>query len=129
MEERGLAGRITSFTLLGKVVELLQHIFETGCMPTDLPWSVLVAIPKGSGGFRGIGLLEIIWKLLSSTIDFRMKGAIQVHPAMHGFRTGQGTGTASIKLKLHIQLATIHQIPLHIIFLDLKKAYDSIHSG
>jgi hypothetical protein len=48
---------------------------------------------------------------------------------MHGFRTGRGRGTASIELKLRIQLATIHQIPLHVIFLDLKKAYDSIHRG
>jgi hypothetical protein len=35
-----------------KLVELVQRIFETGNLPMELNWSVLVAIPKGSGGFR-----------------------------------------------------------------------------
>jgi hypothetical protein len=29
------------------MVELVQHAFETGELPTELPWSVLVLIPKG----------------------------------------------------------------------------------
>jgi hypothetical protein len=40
-----------------KMVELVQHVFETEELPTELPWSVLVLIPKGSGRCRGIGLL------------------------------------------------------------------------
>jgi hypothetical protein len=47
-----------------KMVELVQHAFETGELPTKLPWSVLVLIPKGSGGCRGIGLLEICWRVI-----------------------------------------------------------------
>jgi hypothetical protein len=41
----------------GKVYELIQHVFLLGDFPTELLWSVLEPIPKGSGGFRGIGLL------------------------------------------------------------------------
>jgi hypothetical protein len=33
-----------------KVINLIQYIYETGKMPTEIPWSVLVAIPKSSGG-------------------------------------------------------------------------------
>jgi hypothetical protein len=62
-------------------VELVQHIFETGNLPLELNWSVLVEIPKGSGGFRAIGLLEIIWKLIYSIIDSRLKQKIILHPA------------------------------------------------
>jgi hypothetical protein len=51
------------------VVELVQYSFETGKIPTELNWSVLVAIPKTRGGFRGIGLLDIIWKTILSIID------------------------------------------------------------
>jgi hypothetical protein len=92
-----------------KVVALVQYIFETGRLPTELTWCVLVAIPKPSGGFRGIGLLELMWKLMSSIIDSRMKENIQLHSTLHDFRPGRGTGTASIEVKLRMQLATIHQ--------------------
>jgi hypothetical protein len=51
-----------------KVFYLIQYIYETGKMPTELPWSVLVVIPNSSGGYRGIGLLEIIWNMISSII-------------------------------------------------------------
>jgi exonuclease III len=112
-----------------KVVELVQYIFETGKIPTELNWSVLVAIPKTSGGFRGIGLLEIIWKTISSIIDSRIKAKVQFHTALHGFRPGRGTSSATIEAKLRIQLATIHQRPLYAIFLDLSKAYDTLDRG
>jgi hypothetical protein len=87
---------------------------------------VLVAIPKVSGGFRWIGLLEEMWKVIYSIIDWRFKEMIQFHPSLHGFRH---TRTASIEAKLSIQLATIHQRPLYAIFLDLHKAYDSLDRG
>jgi hypothetical protein len=67
-------------------VELVQHIFETGNLPLELNWSVLVAIPKGDGGFREIGLVEIIWKLISSIIDSKLNHKTILDPALHGFR-------------------------------------------
>jgi hypothetical protein len=54
-------------------VELIQHIFRTSQLPTELSWSVLVFIPKGCGGCRGIGLLEVVWKVVCSIIDIRLK--------------------------------------------------------
>jgi hypothetical protein len=47
-----------------KFVELLQHAFATGELLAEISWSVLVVIPKGCGGFRGIGLLEVIWNVI-----------------------------------------------------------------
>jgi hypothetical protein len=48
------------------LVELIQHVFEKGEIPKKTAWLVLVLIPKGSGGCRGIGLLEIVWKPTSN---------------------------------------------------------------
>eukprot|EP00985_Skeletonema_marinoi_P027216 scaffold22001_cov141-Skeletonema_marinoi.AAC.1 len=39
-------------------VELIQEIWNTGRIPTQMLWVVIVLIPKGSGGYRGIGLLD-----------------------------------------------------------------------
>lgn len=42
---------------------LIQQIIETGKIPKEMTWTILVLIPKASGGAHGIGLLEIIWKV------------------------------------------------------------------
>jgi hypothetical protein len=47
----------------------IQHIFETGMVPQEMTWSTLVLIPKTSGGSRGIGLPEVMWKICSSIIN------------------------------------------------------------
>jgi retron-type reverse transcriptase len=86
----------------------------------------MVLLPKAGDSSWGIGLLEVIWKLLTSIIDGRLKAAISFHDALHGFRPGWGTTTAIIKAKLFQQLASIQQVPVFKILLDLKKAYDTL---
>jgi len=116
----------TNWNLL---VTLVQECFRTGALPEELPRSILVLLPKDSGGFRGIGLLEIIWKLISSIIDVRLKTSIEFHDCLHGFLAKRGTGTATIEAKLMQQLAAMDQVPLFEVFLDLKKAYDTLDRG
>ena len=87
----------------------------------------LVHIPKaGSNDFRGIALLETIYKIISMIIHRRLIESIQFHDAIHGFRTERGTSTAIINIKLKMQLAKRRKIPLYMIFLDIKKAYDTL---
>jgi exonuclease III len=62
---------------------LITHIFETGNVPTELQWSILVLLPKGDGGVRGIGLLELAWKHIEAIIDTRVKTAVRFHDAIH----------------------------------------------
>jgi hypothetical protein len=109
-----------------QVCHTVKSIFETGQIPEEMTWSVLVLIPKSSGGTRGIGLLDILWKVCSSIINTRLQDAILFHNSLHGFRKGRGTGTASLEAKLQMQLAHIRGIPLFQIFLDLSKAYDTM---
>jgi hypothetical protein len=45
-----------------------------------------VLIPKAEQGkYRGIALLEVIYKLISTIIDTRLKDAIEFDDALHGF--------------------------------------------
>ena len=48
------------------------------------------------------------------------------HNALHGFWARRGTGTACIEAKLLQQLSKMVQKTLHFIFLDLRKAYDTV---
>lgn len=106
-------------------VELIQVIWETGRIPTQMLWVVIVLIPKGSGGYRGIGLLDPLWKVVECLIDDRMK-VIEFHDSLHGFVQKRGCNTAVLEAKLVQQLAYLRQTPLFGVFLDLKKAYDAM---
>jgi hypothetical protein len=45
-------------------VALMQATWESGTVPTQMSWMVIVLLPKGGGDYRGIGLLDTIWKVV-----------------------------------------------------------------
>ena len=91
------------------LVQLVQHVFLTGEIPQGMAHSVCVLLPKPDGGVRGLGLLEIVWKVVASILTVRLNAGIRWHDSIHGFRTARGTGTAIIEAKLFQQLARIDQ--------------------
>ena len=110
-----------------KVLDIVNVAFSTGEIPKALCWGILVLIPKSTPGqFRGIALLEVIYKLISSLCNKRMQAAITFDDALHGFVKGRGTGTAIMEAKLLMQLHCREDSPLHMVFIDLKKAYDTL---
>ena len=84
-------------------VELVQAVWTHGIIPRQMLWSIVVLIPKGGGDYRGIGLLEPIWKVLKRIMDRRLD-AIELHDCLHGCRAHRGTGTGVIEAKLAQQL-------------------------
>ncbi len=80
-------------------MKLVQAVWDEGKIPIQLGWVVTVLIPKGGGYYRGIGLLEPIWKIIERVIDKRLK-AIALHDSLHSCHNGRGTGTAVIEAKL-----------------------------
>ena len=60
----------------------------------------MVLIPKGEGGYRGIGLMEVMWKAVVVILNLRFTASITYHDYLHGFQEGRGTGTTTIKVKL-----------------------------
>jgi hypothetical protein len=106
-------------------VKLVQAVWDEGKIPVQLGWVVTVLILKGGGDYRGIGLLEPIWKIIERVFDKRLK-EIALHDSLHGCRNGQGTRTAVIEAKLSQQLAHIEQTPFYGVFIDLKKAFDAM---
>ena len=108
------------------LVQLVQHCWQHGTIPEEATWNLLALLPKGNGDFRGIGLLETFWKIIEAVIDSRVGQSVQFHDILHGFLPRRGTGTAILEAKLQVELADIHQVPLFSIFLDLKKAYDTV---
>jgi hypothetical protein len=110
------------------VIKLIEMAFTGEDIPSTFFVGILVLLPKGDGDYRGIALLEIIYKLISSIVNRRLAKSLtaKLHDGIHGFRSRRGTGTAIIETKLLMQLAQRTNKPLHMIFLDLKKAYDTL---
>jgi len=110
------------------VLKLVEMAFNGEDIPSAFFVGILVLLPKGDGDYRGIALLEVVYKLISSIINRCLAKSLtaKLHDGIHGFRPGRGTGTAIIETKLLMQLAQRTNKPLHMIFLDLKKAYDTL---
>jgi hypothetical protein len=115
----GAGGNWCRFTLL------VQAIWDHGKIPPQLLWVIIVLIPKGEGDYWGIGLLEPMWEVCKRVMDLRLN-AFDLHDLLHGCHDKRGTGTAGIKAKLAQQLAHLEQVPFYGVFLDLKKAFDSM---
>ena len=95
-------------------------------MEEEATWQTVVLIPKGRKEYRGIGLVEVMWKVVAEILNRWLTTAITYHDFLHGFRAVRGTGTATLEAKLLQQLADMREEVLYVIFLDLTKAYDAL---
>ena len=110
----------------GRVVDLVQTAFRDGDLAEEVTWKAVVLIPKGKGDYRGIGLVEVMWKVVAVILNRHLTSSITFHNVLHGFRAGRGTGTVTLEAKLLQQLAAMREEVLYVIFLDLTKAYDAL---
>ena len=109
-----------------RVVELVQTTFRDGDLAEEATCQVVVLIHKGKKDYRGIGLVEVMWKVVAAILNRRFTSSITYHDVLHGFRAGRGTGTATLEAKLLQQLAALREEVLYVIFLDLHKAYETL---
>ncbi len=101
------------------LVCLIQAIWTQGKILQHLTWVIVVLLQKGGGDYRGIGLLELLWKVVERIMD-RQLNTLPLHEALHGCQNGHGTGTAILETKLAQQLTHLDQEPFYGVFLDLK---------
>jgi hypothetical protein len=107
------------------LVGLSQAILAQGEIPQQLTWVIVELLPKGGGDYRGIDLLEPLWKVMEHIMDQRLN-ALPLHEALQGCRNGHGMGTAILEAKLAQQLAHLEQELYYGVFLDLKKVFDAM---
>jgi len=119
---KGIGNRWRTF------VTLLQAVWKSGTIPTQMTCMIIDLLPKGGGDYHSIGLLDPIWKVVEKVMVARFF-VIKLHDCLHGGLPGRGTGTAITEVKLQQQLAWADQEPLYQIYLDLRKAYDALDRG
>ena len=108
------------------VVELIRMAYQEEELVEEAAWKTVVPIPKGGGDYRGIGLVEVIWKAVAVIINRRFTAFITYHDYLYGFWAGCGTMTSTLEVKLLQKVATVREAVIHAIFLDLLKAYNAL---
>ena len=74
--------------LWGKLVELIQTAFREGEMVEEATRQTVVLIPKGKKEYRGIGLVEVTWKVVAAILHRWLTTAITYHDAHTRFLGG-----------------------------------------
>ena len=87
---------------------------------------MVVLIPKSEKDYRGIGLVEVMWKVVAEILNCWLTASITFHDFLHRFRAVCGTVTVTLKANLLQHLAALREEVLYVIFLDLHKAYDAL---
>ena len=90
-------------------MELIQTEFWEGKLAEEATWQAVVIIPKGRHEYRGIGLVEVIWKVVAAILHSWLTASITYHDFLHGFRAGRGTGTSTLKAKLIRHLSALRE--------------------
>ena len=107
-----------------RAADLIHTAFGEGRLAGEAMCQAVVLLSKGEKDYRGIGLVEVMWKVVAAILNRRLTASITYHDFLHGFLVVRGTGNATIGAKLLHQLAALREEVLYVIFLDLHKAYD-----
>ena len=115
------------------LLEILQEVWKTKHVPSEWKKAVLVPLHKKKDrkicdNYRGISLLSVPGKVLSLVLLDRLETIIdpQLMESQCGFRKGRGTVDQIWVARQIIERATEYQTPVHLGFVDLTKAYDSV---
>ena len=79
------------------IVELIQTKFQEGEFAEETTWQAVVPIPKGIQDYWGIGLVEVMWKVVAAILNFRLTATIADHDFLHIFRAGRSKCTATLE--------------------------------
>ena len=88
------------------MVDLVQAAFGEGRLAEETMWQAVVLIPKEKRAYFGIGLVEVMWKVVAAILNSWLTASITFHNFLHGSQACHYTGTATLEAKLLQHLAT-----------------------
>lgn len=122
-------GEITAKT----IHHVIEEIWKTGRIPDD--WKCALIHPlhkKGNrmdiNNYRGISLLPVAYKILSKALLNRVEDQVDhlIGEYQAGFRKGRSCVEQIFNLKSILRTRALRGQNTVIVFVDFKKAYDSI---
>jgi len=117
---------------------IFLSVWRTGHVPSDWKDGIIVTLYKGKGpkadcsNYRPITLLSIPGKVFAHVLLTRIQLLLDRtrRPHQSGFTAGRSTVDAILALHLLSELHREFDRPLHVAYLDIKAAFDSVeHCG
>ncbi|CAF1675979.1 unnamed protein product [Rotaria magnacalcarata] len=115
--------------------EIFVDIWKNEQMVADWTLAIIIRLYKNKGdkkicdNYRGISLLVVASKIFTRVILNRIQLLIdkQLLEEQAGFRTNRSTIDQVFILKMVMEKTREFNKPLHMCFIDIQKAYDSIN--
>ena len=115
------------------LTKLINNIYDTGHIPSDLSKSIFIALPKKPNAnecknHHTISLMSHVTKILLRIIMMRIRNKIlpEIAQEQCGFIEGKGTVNALYIIRTIIERALEVQKDLHLCFIDYTKAFDKV---
>ena len=94
--------------------------------------SIILILKSGDetdcNSYRGISLLDVVYKILVTVIKTKLEAMVEplIGEYQAGFRKGRGTTVQLFIMKEIWMTCYEYNIPAVVLFVDFKKAYDSV---
>ena len=118
------------------VTAVMNRVLDGSAAPTEWTTAHLVPILKKPGTtrkeeHRGVALMSCAAKLVNKIFLTRLQPKLDpyLRREQNGFRPLRGTATQILALRRTIEEARIHQATLVCVFVDFRKAFDSVARG
>jgi len=101
-------------------------------MPREWRLSTIIPLYKNKGdiqdckNYRGIKLLSHTMKSWERVIERRLRKDILISENQFGFMPGRSTTKAIYLLRRPMALHRDKKVDLHMVFIDLERAYDRV---
>ena len=116
------------------ILDFANNLLERMEKPRQWSEINLIPVPKSgdlsdTANYRGISLAPIIAKLVNKMVLNRIQPKIDDHlrPNQNGFRPGRTTTSHILALRRLIEGVKSHNRKAIVLYVDFKKAFDSIH--
>ncbi|CAD6196600.1 unnamed protein product [Caenorhabditis auriculariae] len=104
--------------------------------PQSMPDSVVRLLHKKGncldiGNYRPVALLSVVYKLFTSILRRRATRELEAAQPIEqtGFRSGFSTSENTLVVTEMIQKSQEYKFPLYLMFVDYKKAFESVEFG
>ena len=111
---------------------LMKKVMDSERIPEKWRESILIPIFKEKGdvqsceNYRGIKLMSHTLKIFERILDGRLRQEVFIGRQQLGFMKGVGTVDGIFSLRQVVEKFREKQKTLHMVFIDLEKAYDRV---